>query len=223
MKQRTILRSKYPFKTLLRYIPQRYASLKDWQEEQRTTITRFKNGHGSPKLYQYFADVIRKITESVPGQWVITFVPPTIGYEQEYNWRYQEITEYLKEALPHIPVIYQGVLVKEEWTRLPKSMGGKRTIEPGNLCIDTDAFKGKFVILIDDIITTGYSFRTVGDALVQAGATKIHGVILAMTIHPNLPVKSVRRNNKSFPAPSQNVKYNNDNIIINKTENQRKQ
>lgn len=54
-------------------------------------------------------------------------------------------------------------------------------------------FKGKKIVLIDDVITTVRSFREIGDKLMYVGARRIYGVIFAMTIHPELPKKYNRK------------------------------
>lgn len=190
--------SKYPFRHLLCYIPKRYVCLQNWQKEQRTIIEDFKNGHATQDLYQRFANAIKTIITKHTGQWIVTFIPPTVGYEVEYDWRYKELASYLQEHLPEIPVAYRSVMVADEWSSAPKNLGGRRTIETGNLAVNAALFRNKSVILIDDIITTGYSFRTVGDALTAAGAIRIYGVILAMTIHPNLPIKNRKITKKQY-------------------------
>lgn len=192
--------SKYRFTNILCYVPKRYDKLNKWQHTQRTVVENFKNGHYDDALCQHFERIIKEVTTKIKSSWVITFVPPSIGYEVEYDWRYRQLAEYLQDHLSDIPVAYYGVTVKDEWSYQSKNRGGRRTITSDNLIVDTTAFIGKSVILIDDVITTGYSFRVVGDALMAAGAIHVHGVILAMTIHPNLPIaekKNILQHKKS--------------------------
>ena len=198
--RKKMFQAKYRFTNILCYVPKRYGTLNHWQHIQRAVIDDFKNGHYDDALCQCFEQKIKAFIthEKNMTSWVITFVPPSIGYEVEYDWRYRHLAQYLHDHLPDVPVIYYGVSVKNEYSWKTKSKGGRRVITPGNLVVDQYAFREKSVILIDDVINTGYSFRTVGDALVAAGATAIHGVILAKTIHPHLPFKEIEGKNKNL-------------------------
>ena len=192
-------RAKYRFTNIFCYVPKRYGVMGNRQWYQRTVINDFKNGHYDDALCQRFEQIINAIIthETNMTSWVITFVPPSIGYEVEYDWRYRHLAQYLKDHLPDVPIIYYGISVSHEDSWQQKCKGGRRTIKPGNLVVDQQSFRGKSIILIDDVITTGYSFRTVGDALMAAGATAIRGVILAKTIHPHLPIKG-RKESQRF-------------------------
>ena len=198
--------SKYRFTNILCYVPKRYGIMGERQRRQRAVVDDFKNGNYDDALCQHFERIIKTIItrHTDKTSWVITFVPPSIGYEVEYDWRYRHLAQYLHNHLPEVPIIYYGVSVRCEDSWQQKSKGGRRTIKPGNLIVDQQSFRDKPVILIDDVITTGYSFRVVGDALVAAGATYVTGVILAKTIHPHLPVIN-RNQNTKITRPSQNV------------------
>lgn len=47
----------------------------------------------------------------------------------------------------------------------------------------------KNVILIDDIITTGETFNKTAEQAMRMGAHSVHGLFLAKTVHPDLPMK----------------------------------
>lgn len=191
-------RAKYRFTNIFCYVPKRYGVMGSRQWYQRTVIDDFKNGHYDDTLCQRFEQIIKAIITHKTNMtsWVITFVPPSIGYEVEYDWRYRHLAQYLKDHLPDVPIIYYGISVSHEYSWQQKCKGGRRTIKPGNLIVDQQSFREKSVILIDDVITTGYSFRTVGDALMAAGATYVTGVVLAMTIHPHQG--NQHNNNKKY-------------------------
>ena len=83
---------------------------------------------------------------------------------------------------------YFGVCIRKEGTKFSSS---SEIIVEDNLYVKRHLFrvKDRNIILIDDNITTGRTLRTVGDFLMSEGANRICGVIYAMTIHPDLPVK----------------------------------
>lgn len=187
-----LLHSKYPFRKLLRYIPKRFSNLQEWQVDQNDTIYLFKNGQISPSQLQRFAEVVESIVKETDEQWVITFIPPSWGREGEYDLRYGQLTDYLRNHTG-VPVITYGVMLKDDTTITSKHKDGVRTVMDGNIVVTSSSFNGKSVIVIDDVITTGTTFRAVGDALIAAGAVRIQGLMLAMTIHPNLPVKERKK------------------------------
>ena len=188
--------SKYPFKKVTRYIPKRFTDLQDWQEEKnRKAVERFKKGDYTDKEMQRMVQLIQGIVtkSKEPKNWVVVFVPAST--KEKYHKRYCTLTSYLRKHLEGVSVAYFGLTILEEGQS--KHKGGEKLITPDNLYIKRHLLKIKDrnVILIDDVITTGESFRTVGDYLIDHGAKKIHGVIFAMTIHPNLPTTQQNRNN----------------------------
>ncbi len=175
--------TKYPFRRICCYIPGRYENLQLWQKAQQDTVWKFKNGIVSEKIKKKFLDAINRISADDPADYIITFVPT---FHEEYPIRWKELSGYLT-ANSSIPVAYCGVTICKK-IGYPKHSGGDiPTVTPENILVKESCFKDKKVILIDDVITTGRTFKTVGDELMKAGAKAVKGVVLAMTIHPNLP------------------------------------
>lgn len=102
-------------------------------------------------------------------------------------------------AYPHISVISE----KEE-----RRLGGT-SIDTNKLSFDENFFKGKYVLLFDDIITRGDSMRTFKNKMEELGAIVVGGLSLGKTKHerPVQPFPHIEESPKIFP-PS----FNNDDL-----------
>lgn len=180
-----IFSSKYPFTPILKYIPSRYGNQKEWQKTNQRLVYQFTNGQNDEKAVIQFVNAINNIIMGNPENWVVTFVPAAtkVRHIQRYGDLFFWLTNYMPckvsvEALVgenRIPQYYQS---------------SKRRM----VLINNPLIEGKHVILIDDVICTGKTFRFVGDCLKESGALSVHGVIYAMTIHSTkLPVKNKRK------------------------------
>lgn len=124
----------------------------------------------------------------------LTCIPASSQVKTEA--RYKEFCDRLcKEtgmvnAYSHIRVIKQ---------RLEKHLGGTR-VGVNDVLFDRSFFKGKFVLLFDDVVTRGDSMRTMKDKMVSLGAVVIGGLSLGITRHerPNSTIIS------SFPPTTMN-------------------
>ena len=102
-------------------------------------------------------------------------------------------------AYPHISVISE----KEE------RRSGGTSIDTNKLSFDENFFKGKYVLLFDDIITRGDSMRTFKNKMEELGAIVVGGLSLGKTKHerPVQPFPHIEESPKIFP-PS----FNNDDL-----------
>ena len=194
--------SKYPFRMVTRYIPKRYEGLQDWQLENREAVERFKHGNLTEAEMQKIVKLVKRIIAKGEDtdKWIITYIPAST--RDRYIKKYFTLTRYLRKHL-EVPVAYFGVSILDEGKC--KHEGGRKVITSDNLIIKRYLLpvRKKNIILIDDVITTGESFRTVGDFLKAKGANSIFGLFYAMTIHPNLPEKTnnVREMKKIESSP----------------------
>ena len=93
--------------------------------------------------------------------------------------RYEEFSSIICEESGMINA-YPHITVTEE--RLEKHLGGTNT-DTDKLSFDEDFFKGKYVLLFDDIITSGDSMRTFQRKIEALGATVVGGLCLGKTKH----------------------------------------
>ena len=175
--------SKYPFLCVLKYIPSRYCSLRGWQIANRKAVLRFKKGKLSKNHMDNILSKVRAITKDDATRWVITFVPAST--DEKTLLRFALLAQQLSEQQP-CPVLLESIHNHENY--LPHHQGGGKKFKVHRIVFED--FKDKNVVLIDDVITSGRTFREMGNKLMRTGAKSIYGVIFAMTIHPNLPVKS---------------------------------
>ncbi len=176
------MESKYPYKALYKYIPSRYEDLEPWQQKNQRIVLDFKEGKVRDIDLKSIATKIRKLAWRPDDNWVIGFVPAHTN--EDTVKRFSLLAGYLKDNLS-IPVCLDSIHNYEDYD--PVHTKGENTFKLHSFI--RSHFEGKNVILIDDIITSGKSFRTIGDKLMYIGAISIHGVIFAMTIHPDKPVK----------------------------------
>lgn len=175
--------SKYQFLPLFKYIPSRYQYLTDWQQGNQRLVYEFKEGHCTEEHMKLFVDAILKVVKDQPQEWVVSYVPAST--KAKHHNRFCNLATYIKE---HTGCLSDPNLIYRDYDHEPVHRTGHTgQIEDLKLKDNFDYHK-KF-ILIDDLITTGKSFRTVGDKLMEKGALTVKGIIFAMTIHPNLPIK----------------------------------
>ena len=181
-------RSKYKFRPLIKYIPSRYMNLADWQIKNRELVLDFKNGCITDEHKELILNAIKRIIkEGDPHEWVVCFVPASTG-ERHFE-RYNEIAMCIETT---IGCTANPMLIMREYNQEPiHRVGVKEQMD--DIKLDSQFDYRKHFIVMDDLITTGLSFRTVGDLLTERGALSVQGVIFGMTIHPNLPTKRCRK------------------------------
>jgi len=187
------MKSKYPFKCILRYIPDRYDNLQDWQKANRRVIYDFKRGKISAEHQERILDAVKSIIRDNAHEWVICFVPAHT--QEETEARFASLAAFLKERLS-CPVCLHSVRNYKDY--LPVHQSGVMK-EVKLHFLQKEDIIGKRVVLIDDIITTGRSFREIGDKLIWSGALSVYGVCFAKTIHPNLPLKAKKQYKRQSP------------------------
>jgi len=95
------------------------------------------------------------------------------------EWTY--ITRALKGSLPVIPVA-GDILVRKRWTEPQTGLGRKdrlRNIKNAFGVIDPSKIKGKKILLVDDVYTTGATANECAKVLMRAGAARIDVLSLA--------------------------------------------
>lgn len=100
------------------------------------------------------------------------------GYNQS-----QLLGEYISKKL-NIPILKKHLL-KTKWTKDQNKLG--RIERQGNLkdsfkTNNIKDFKGKEILLIDDIITTGTTLEECSKPLIESGAKRIYGLVLTSSM-----------------------------------------
>jgi competence protein ComFC len=151
-----------------------------YDEEMQRKIHRFKFVHNHVD-HVYFQELFALMKEEFPYVPDIIVYPPISFRDRILRWpnHAQFLAEYvwladIRTLSPFSKKFFTGhqsrrtrkerAKVREEYSLYP----GYR-----------DVLKGKKVLLIDDLITTGYTAHTLGKLLKKAGAQEVVGYFLA--------------------------------------------
>ena len=109
----------------------------------------------------------------------LTFVCIPASSQLKTQARYEEFSNRLCEELGMINAYTHITVIKEKEER----RSGGTSINTAMLSFDEDFFKGKYVLLFDDIITRGDSMRTFSRKMQSLGAKVVAGISLGKTKH----------------------------------------
>lgn len=142
-------------------------------------ISKFKNG--KPHLKEFFADKLAERLTDLPAFDCITYVPLTKKslYVRGYN-QSRILASALSERVGK-PVIY-GAIKRVKSGRAQKGLTGKQRIENVKgafKAVKRESFKGKTVLLVDDILTTGSTANEISRILLKAGAKAVYVATVA--------------------------------------------
>ncbi len=164
----------------MEYLPVRYAATAE-QENDRQIVYHFKNGYCSLPLMVRFAEEIRKIKESVDGKnWRVCFIPASS--RRSTVVRYQRLAAFIEHETG-IACDCQTIMPAVD--QQPSHITGKKDCLQKDYCINAEEVTGRDIILIDDVITRGYTFAQTARALRANGANRIVGLFLAVTVNPD--------------------------------------
>lgn len=137
-------------------------------------VTGFKNG--KRYLKEYFADIMR---DKLIGFEKIDCIIPVPMTEKSVKKRGYNQSELLARSLServYAPVILNAV-VKNADTREQKSLSRKEREQNLSKCFevkDRKAVKGKRVLIVDDVLTTGATADALTGKLYSAGAKSVY-------------------------------------------------
>ena len=162
------------------------ANEEEW--DNRRTIWNFKN---DPERISPLSHTItlEKVIPMIKNKLISTFSEESLQYltlvcipassQAKTKARYEEFSSRLCKELGMINA-YSHITVTEE--RLERHLGGTST-DTDKLSFDKDFFKGKYVLLFDDVITRGDSMKTFKRKMESLGATVVGGLCLGRTKH----------------------------------------
>lgn len=166
---------------MLKYYPVRIKNVDDRQKADRQTVWDFKDGRAYEEVARMTAErLIAQFGERLPDI-VFSCVPASSREKNELRYkRFSERVCELTHAIngyPHIKVSSERLAVHEH----RKDETEARTARIADF--DTAFFKGKDVLLFDDIITKGISYATAANELEACGANVLGGFFLAKTFY----------------------------------------
>ena len=141
-------------------------------------VVRFKNG--SPYLSRYLAELIAGKLKDLPGFDGIVFVPMTAKDERSRGYNQSRLLAEELSVLCGAPVI-SGAVEKIKDTPGQKELPRAERLRNLNGCfkVDKSAVKGKTVLIVDDVMTTGATLDSLAAALKKAGAKEVFAACTA--------------------------------------------
>ena len=148
-----------------------------------TALVRQFKYHGAQKSIQAILPHIRRfVHESVPffsDVDAVVAVPLHPRRFAERGWNQASVLGHMMGALLHAPA--HEALVRTRATRAQATLSRReRLVNVHNafLCPDADAVRGKTILLIDDVYTTGATMQACAQALLRSGAREVRGFTL---------------------------------------------
>ena len=169
----------------IEYVPNSYMNLCTDKEQQMANnqfVYDFKAGNKAAS--RYCGELLIKYLSQRYGNllkdFVVVFAP--CSSQAKYNKRFSYIAAMLRNVL-HVATANEHVHI---WgTRTPLHNGGSHVVseEFFKVCVDADFFKGKNVILFDDLLTSGKTIGEFKSKIEAAGAYVEEEIFLGRTIH----------------------------------------
>lgn len=166
--------------SIMSYLPVRYpANEDDWRN--RRCVWNFKDGICTPFVLDGLVAAINYITNGKDkSEYVICFIPASTKAKTKI--RYGNLTTKLWRKTGVMPKLSA---IEKSCDSEASHISGKSSNPTKDFEFDTDCFKGKKVILIDDVLTTGRTFKDTATKMMNLGALSVNGVFVAKTINPD--------------------------------------
>lgn len=171
---------KYSYSSLLEYYPVRY-NVSDELAHDRKEVYDFKEGHASQRVKDLLVERINKITAGEKGKWLICFIPSS--KQATTVLRYGKLSKYLSA---HTSVMASNTAISNKEDREAQHTGARLSDPSATFAFSRSEIAGKKILLIDDVITNGSSFRKCAEHLKASGAADVQGLFVARTMHPGL-------------------------------------
>jgi predicted amidophosphoribosyltransferase len=169
----------YRYYYTMEYLPTRYvADESEW--DNRHAVWNFKDGVCSSSILNDMVEIINHIVGWNKSDYIICFIPASTSYKT--NNRFSSVARRLTEKTG----------VKATLSAISKTsdseaghIAGKSCNPTADFCFDSSYFRGKKVILVDDVITRGRTFVQTANKLMEKGASSVQGLFVAKTVNPD--------------------------------------
>ena len=165
---------------LLDYVPvsaQNYGycpTEEDWMD--RHEVWHFKDGNCSSRILRGLVQGIRQLSSQ---NCVVCFVPASTKAKTES--RYAGVSSRLQD-MTGVPCSYKAISKAEDG--LAGHLSGKKADPAADFSFNSDYFRGKKVILIDDVVTRGNTLESTARRLLEKGAREVVALTVARTYNP---------------------------------------
>lgn len=163
-----------------------------YEDGGQKLVTNFKNG--SAYLKDYFADILCEKLKDFPETDCIVYVPMTKKAKRKRGYNQTYLLAKELSARTAIPLL-KNALIKTKETSAQKGLSRKERAE--NLkgafkVADRKSVKGKIVLLVDDILTTGATADELARIMLSAGAKKVYLATVASVGYKNPTLPSTK-------------------------------
>ena len=173
------MRNSFSYAHVLEYIPTRHAATAA-QKSDRTAVYDFKNGYCNSRIFEGFVEAIKHLVGYAKSDYVLCFIPASTQWKTQR--RYADLARRLQEATG-VTACFNEIYRTEDH-EAGHLYGG--TVNPTEgVGFNSSCFRGKKVILIDDVITRGRTFCSTANALLDRGASDVVGLFVAKTVNPD--------------------------------------
>lgn len=160
------------------YYPLSYKQVSKNARQVRNSVYAFKDGEKSWLWAKVFSLCISKLScfDSIKENAVL--VPIPASSKKSHGIRFTKFCRDLSKRLG-IADGFRTLWIEYDREKL-KGTIGENKIE--NLTFNSKYIRGKHVLLIDDVITTGASLIQIGKKLLELGAISVRGIFMARTV-----------------------------------------
>lgn len=163
-----------------------------YEDNACVLISKFKNGKGY--LKEYFADLLFEKVAYLSRFDCIVYVPMLKKAERLRGYNQSKLLALALSERVNVPVI-KDALVKVKETGEQKSLSKKERKENIAGCFKVakkEEIKGKSILLVDDVLTTGATAFEITKILLKAGARTVYFATVA-----SVEYKVIKRENAS--------------------------
>lgn len=164
----------------LKYYPVRIKNVREQQKADRQTVWNFKDGKEFEQVARMTAGYMSVRFGKRTNEIVFSCVPASSADKNEL--RYKNFSEKVCEltgainGYNHVKVSGKRDSIHKRYVR--DNVNNVQTID-----FDEHFFKGKRIVIFDDVITRGVSYGNYANRLEQFGADVLGGIFLAKTAY----------------------------------------
>lgn len=160
------------------YHPLSHKRVSQTAKQVRNTVFAFKDGEKSWLWSKVFSLCISKLSCFSEIKDNAVLVPIPASSKKSHGRRF---TMFCKDLSSRLNIVDGFRTLWIEYDREPlKGTYGENKIH--NLTFNSKYIKGKHVLLIDDVITTGSSLVQIAKKLLELGAASVRGIFMARTV-----------------------------------------
>lgn len=169
----------YRYYYTMEYLPTRYeAGEREWNN--RHAVWNFKDGICSNNILDDMVSIVNEVVKGSKSEYVICFIPASTS--SKTTTRYASVARRLMERTGVRTTLSA---IKKASDSESGHVAGKSSNPTADFYFDPSFFRGKKVILVDDVITRGRTFVHTADKMMANGALSVVGMFVAKTVNPD--------------------------------------